>query len=112
MIKRPDEGIPREFDRLTVSERLGATRLEVHVRPRSSRSAVLGVREGALDVAVTAPPADGEANAELVALLARALDVRKGAIRVVVGASSRNKLVEVGGLTADVVRARLGQAKR
>lgn len=112
MMKRPEEGIPREFDRLTVTDRLGAVRVEVHVRPRSSRSAILGVRDGALDVAVTAPPADGEANAELVAVLARALDVRRGAISVVVGASSRNKLVEIGGVTAEVVRARLCQAKR
>jgi uncharacterized protein (TIGR00251 family) len=97
---------------LTLSERAGAVRFPVHVRPRSSRSAILGVREGALDVALTAPPADGAANAELITLLSRALDVRRGAVSIVAGASSRAKLVEVSGLSSDDARGRLSGAPR
>ena len=74
-----------------LNERAGGVRFSVHVRPRSSRSAILGVREGALDVALTAPPADGAANSELVKLLARALEVRRGDVSIVVGASSRGQ---------------------
>jgi uncharacterized protein (TIGR00251 family) len=101
-----------EFARLQVTERAGAARFEVHVRPRSARSAILGVRDGALEVAVTAPPADGEANSELLRLVARALDVRRSGIAIVIGASSRNKVIEVGGVGADEARTRLSRAKR
>ena len=103
-------GVVDEFDRLELVERAGGVRVPIHVRPRSSRSAILGVREQALDVALRAPPADGAANAELLQLLAKALDVRRGDLTIVVGASGRNKLVEVNGMTGAVARDRLGQA--
>ena len=103
-------GVVGEFDRLDLVERAGCVRVPVHVRPKSSRSAILGVRERVLDVALTAPPADGAANAELLKLLAHALDVRRGDLAIVVGASNRNKLVEVNGMTRDAARDRLVQA--
>jgi len=95
-----------------VNDRRGAACFSVHVKPRSSRSAVLGVREGALEIALTSPPADGAANAELVKLIARALDVRRGDVTILAGASSRGKLVEVNGLGPDEARARFSKAKR
>lgn len=101
-----------EFDRLALTERRGSVRVPIHVRPRSSRSAVLGVREGALEVALTAPPADGEANTELLRLLSKVLDVRKTSISIAIGASSRAKVVEVMGMDAAEARTRLGRAKR
>ncbi len=106
------DGVVGEFERLALTERGGAVRVSVHARPRSSRSAILGVREAALDVALTAPPVDGEANAELVKLLARVLEVPKTAVRVIVGASGRSKIVEVAGLDAARARLRLSEAKR
>jgi uncharacterized protein len=95
-----------------MSERTGGVRFSVHVRPRASRSAILGVREGALEVALTAPPADGAANSELVKLLARALEVRGGDVSIVVGASSRSKVIQVNGVRLADARARLGGAAR
>jgi hypothetical protein len=103
-------GVVTEFDRLELTERAGAVRLPIHVRPRSSRSAILGVREQALDVALTSQPADGAANAELLRLLAKVLDVRRADLTIVVGASARQKLVEVNGMTGDAARDRLGRA--
>ena len=97
---------------LALTERAGGVRFSVHVRPRSSRSAILGVREGALEVALTAPPADGAANTELCKLLARALEVRRSDVRIVVGASSRGKVIEVNGMKLEDARARLGGAAR
>jgi hypothetical protein len=78
----------------------------VHAKPRSAKSAVLGVRAGALDVALAAPPVDGEANQELVRVLARHLGLPRRAVRVVSGAGSRRKLVEISGLApSDVLQA-------
>jgi uncharacterized protein (TIGR00251 family) len=112
MTRSDPPGLPGHWEALTLSERAGGVRFSVHVRPRSSRSAILGVREGALEVALTAPPADGIANSELVALLARALGVRRGDLRIVVGASSRGKVIEVNGMHAHDARARLSGAAR
>jgi uncharacterized protein (TIGR00251 family) len=100
------------WETLALNERAGGVRFSVHVRPRSSRSAILGVRETALEVALTSPPADGAANAELIKLLSRALEVPRGAVSIVVGASSRAKVIEVNGLPADAARARLTGATR
>ena len=48
----------------------GELRLKVRVKPRASKSRVLGTRDGVLEVAVAAPPVDGAANEELVRTLA------------------------------------------
>ncbi len=82
--------------------------MSIHVRPRSSRTAIVGVREGALDVALTAPPVDGQANAMLSALLAEALGVRKSDVLVVQGGHGRNKVVEIAGLSPGALRERIG----
>ncbi|WP_437723668.1 DUF167 domain-containing protein [Sorangium sp. So ce861] len=100
------------WSRLAITERAEGVRISVQVRPRSSRSAIVGVREGALDVSLTAPPVDGAANAELVKLLSRALDVRQGDVQITLGASGRSKVVAVRGLNETEARARLAGAKR
>ena len=103
--------IPGPWAGLTLNERAGGVRLDVRVRPRSSRSAILGVRDGALDVALTSPPADGAANSELIRLLAKALAVRAADVTILVGPSSRAKVIAVNGVTAAEARARLSKGK-
>jgi uncharacterized protein (TIGR00251 family) len=104
--------IPGPWAGLRLNDRSGGVRLDVHVRPRSSRSAILGVRDGALDVALTSPPADGAANSELIRLLARALGVRAADVTIVVGPSSRTKVVAINGIGADEARTRFRKGKR
>jgi uncharacterized protein (TIGR00251 family) len=93
--------------RMTVLE--GSVRFEVHAKPRASTSRVGGVREGALVVALAAPPVDGAANDELVATLARALGVAKRDVSIVRGDASRTKLVTVRGLSPAEVLARFSK---
>lgn len=89
-------------------EKDGAVRFEVHAKPRARTSRVVGVHGEALAVALAAPPVDGAANDELVRMLAAALSVPRRAVSVVRGHASREKLVEVRGLSAEEIRARLG----
>jgi uncharacterized protein YggU (UPF0235/DUF167 family) len=56
---------------------------------------------------VKAPPVDGGANEALVQLLAKTLGIRKGSVTLVSGATARNKIIEVEGLTAGELRTRL-----
>jgi uncharacterized protein len=89
-------------------------RIRVRVKPRASRSKVLPARDGLLEVAVAAPPAEGAANAELVAVLASALGLPRRNIEIVTGASSRIKSVRIRGLTGAELTSRLsgGEARR
>ena len=64
------------------------------------------MRDGILRIRVSAAAVEGAANAALVELLADELRVAKRAIRIVAGATSRQKLVVVDGVAADVVVAR------
>ena len=94
-----------------------ATVLNVRVTPRAGRTTIAGwqqppdlISERAsptLLVKLAAAPADGAANDALIALLARGLDLPKRAIRIVSGARSRNKRVEIDGLTIDQIARRL-----
>ncbi|KYF57092.1 hypothetical protein BE08_28385 [Sorangium cellulosum] len=112
MSKTEESGAANDWSRLAINERDDGVRISVQVRPRSSRSAIVGVREGALDVALAAPPVDGAANAELVKLLARALDVRQSDVQIALGTGGRSKVVAVRGLKVTEARERLAGAKR
>jgi uncharacterized protein (TIGR00251 family) len=75
--------------------------LDVRVIPRASRPGLAGTRDGALLVRVSAPPVDGAANAELIQVLAKALDIPKRQVTIVAGERGRLKRVKVEGLTAE-----------
>jgi len=92
---------------LLAREEGGAVVFSVRVAPRASRSAVLGVHDGALKVALTAPPVEGAANAALIAFLAKALGVPKRDVVIEQGEASRSKRVRVTGVTREQVVALL-----
>jgi hypothetical protein len=92
---------------LALTERAGAVRFFVRVVPRASQSSIEGIYGGALKVKIAAPPVDGAANEELVAVLAKAFDVARSRIRVVRGARSRTKSVEIEGVRASDIRLRI-----
>jgi uncharacterized protein len=82
--------------------------LRVWLQPRALRTDVVGDRNGALVVRVTAPPVDGKANAALCALLAERVGVPTSRVSVVRGATARDKVVRIEGVEAGVVRDALG----
>ena len=60
-----------------------------------------------LRVRVRARPVEGEANAALLKLLAKALGVSKSAASLERGGQSRTKMVSVAGVTTEDLRRRL-----
>lgn len=72
-----------------------AVRVRLRVRPGSSRAAVGGDHDGALVVRVSARAVDGAATEAALAGLAEALGLRRRQVRLVSGATSRDKVVEV-----------------
>ncbi len=83
--------------------------LQVRVAPRSSRDEVSGWRDDVLLVRLKAPPVEGQANERLCRLLARRLGLPLVDVVLVSGATSRNKLLRIQGLSETEVRERLAQ---
>ena len=82
--------------------------IKVRVQPKSSRNQVDGFQDGALRVRVTAAPTEGQANAAVIALLAKTLGVSKSRLEIIRGYNSRDKVVSVDTLTEQEVRRKLG----
>ena len=79
--------------------------LTVHVQPKASQSACVGIHGNALKIRIAAPPSDGAANEELIRFLASELSVPVSAVRIESGAGGRHKRVRLDGLTAVQVMA-------
>lgn len=84
-------------------------RINVRVIPRSSKSE-LAWEQGAIRARLKAPPVDGAANKALLELLAERLAIPRSAITIVRGTTSRQKMVEIEGVTVEEVERRIEQA--
>jgi uncharacterized protein (TIGR00251 family) len=96
---------------LRLGEKDGAIRFTVRVQPRAARSEIVGVHGDALKVRLAAPPVDGAANVALVEFLAQALGIPQRCVRIVSGATSRGKLVEVVGTDVENIRRLAHQSR-
>ena len=85
----------------------GAVRITVWVRPGSARPGVGGERGGALVVQVSPRAVDGQATE---AALAAAFGLRRRAVTLVAGASSRTKILEVEGADPAALSRLLAEA--
>jgi uncharacterized protein (TIGR00251 family) len=103
----PDVLDCQPMDDLELVARSDAIGLRVKVKPRSSRSAVVGVEQGALVVALVAAPHDGQANHELIRLLARLAKVPASQVQLAAGAAARHKLVRIRGVGIGELRTTL-----
>ncbi len=88
-------------------------RLAVRVTPKGGRDAVDGWAVDAagrphLKVRVSAAPSDGEANAAVVALLAKTLKVPRSTVRLVGGETARLKMLEIADLPPEALAAAFG----
>jgi uncharacterized protein len=88
------------------------TRLQLRVSPGAGRSAVVGRHGDAWKLRVVAAPERGRANASVVELLADSLGLRRPDVRIVSGAGSRDKVVEIVGISRDEVERRLVTAQK
>lgn len=73
-------------------------RITIQVRPNAKRAEVFEIAPGEYRVKVNAKAVDGAANIRLIEILAEHFQVPFGAIRIISGATSRQKLIEVIGL--------------
>jgi uncharacterized protein YggU (UPF0235/DUF167 family) len=84
-----------------------SARFAVRLMPRGGMDRVDGVSDdGVLQARVSAPAVGGAANSALLRLLAEELDVSRTSVRLVAGATGRQKLIVVDGLSAQGVADR------
>jgi len=88
-----------------------STRLRLRVVPGSNatRVGVTGRYGDAWKIRVAAPPERGKANEATLDLLAETLGLSVTDLRLVSGLSSRDKIVEVSGLTNEEAERRLAR---
>ena len=82
-------------------------RLTVKVHPRARRSALAGRIGDAWKLSLAAPPVDGKANEECVRYLAEFAGVPRSRVRIVMGLTSRVKVVEIEGVPQEDLERRL-----
>lgn len=80
--------------------------LRVRVQPKASRNACRMTSEGQLNISLTAPPIDGEANSALIAFLAKSLQLPKSRLRLEQGLKSRTKTLRIVDAQLETVAAR------
>lgn len=95
----PDSAIQATTDGVTI---------KIFVSPRSSANKVVGEHNGAIKIALTAPPVEGAANKALVEFLAKVLKVPRSSVSLVSGETSRQKTVKVLGVSVEEALPRLG----
>jgi len=90
---------------LNIHKRTGGVTIECYVTPRAAKNKIKGERNGALAVALAAPPVDGKANEALIEFIARLFSVPKSSVSIIRGETGRNKLVFIKRLSAENARA-------
>lgn len=95
-------------------DRLSRAVLHVRLTPRAAADRIDGwaadpAGRPVLNARVRAAPVEGEANAALETLLARALGLARSAVSVARGGASRLKAVSIEGIDAAEARRRLGE---
>lgn len=83
--------------------------LKVSVQPKASRNEVTGIHDRALKLRLTAPPIEGAANAACLAFLAQLFRIQKSRVRIVRGHRSRQKWVQIQGLTRGIILEQLSR---
>jgi len=79
----------------------GGVTFAVRVQPRAPKSGVAGEVDGVLKIRLAAPPVEGQANEELIRLLAELFDAPRRRIAILSGQTSKNKVVGVSGISID-----------
>jgi uncharacterized protein len=83
---------------IEISEKGGALSFGISVKTSSGKSRIVGEQNGVLKVEVTAPPVEGKANAAIIKLIARSLDVAPSRVSIVAGGKSKKKRISVSGI--------------
>lgn len=84
---------------LNIRETALGLEVHIHVQPRARRYEISGIHNGALKVKVVAPPVDDAANRAIIGFFASRLDIPKSSISIPAGSRSKDKILQIKGLS-------------
>ncbi|MHC4395187.1 MAG: DUF167 domain-containing protein [Planctomycetota bacterium] len=90
----------------------GGVVFSAKIVPGSSRTEICGLFDGMVKIRISAAPEKGKANQSLVEFLAKQLGVKKKDVRIISGQTNPVKSVEVSGVSAEMLAAKLGPDKQ
>ena len=70
-------------------------KIKVYIQPNSKKSGYAGVYDGLPKLKITAPPVDGAANAEIIKIFSKLLNIPKSDIVISSGQASRLKILDI-----------------
>lgn len=70
-------------------------KIKVYIQPNSKKSGYAGLYDGLPKLKITAPPVDGAANAEIIKIFSKLLNIPKSDIVISSGQASRLKILEI-----------------
>lgn len=70
-------------------------KIKVYIQPNSKKSGYAGLYDGIPKLKITAPPASGAANSEIIKIFAKILNIPKSDIIISSGQASRLKILEI-----------------
>lgn len=68
--------------------------IAVHVIPRARQNSITVEQNGSFRVHTTAAPTDGAANAAVIKMMAKYLNVPKSQVKIIRGETSHDKVIE------------------
>ena len=86
----------------------GGVRIQLHVQPGASKSEVAGLHGERVRLRIQSPPVDGRANEAVLDWIAAQLGVPRRTVTLVRGAKSREKTVEIAGISVEAAGRALG----
>ena len=92
---------------LNIRETAQGLEIPIHVQPRARRCEISGIYNRALKVKVVAPPVDDAANRAIIDFFASLLDIPKSSISITAGAKSRDKTLQIRGVSLERLLTRL-----
>lgn len=70
-------------------------KIKVYIQPNSKKSGYAGLYDGIPKLKITAPPASGAANSEIIKIFAKILNIPKSDIIISSGQVSRIKILDI-----------------
>ena len=82
-------------------------RITIRVHPRAKQTRITGMIGSAYKLDLAAPPVDGKANDACIRYFADLAKVSRSQVRVIAGATSRTKIIEIEGVSQEVIEGKL-----
>lgn len=70
-------------------------KIKIYIQPNSKKSGYAGLYDGLPKLKITAPPVDGAANAEIIKIFSKLLNIPKSDIIISSGQASRIKTLDI-----------------